>query len=51
MPSLDYLEAARDIAQQYGAAVHMDRARMFNAAIGFGIALAADSDLLSGGDL
>ena len=37
VPSLDYLKAARDVAEQYGAAVHMDGARMFNAAVALGV--------------
>ena len=37
VPSLDYLAAAREAAERHGAAVHMDGARLFNAAIALGV--------------
>ena len=37
VPSLDYLDAARDAAMRHGAAVHMDGARIFNAAVALGV--------------
>ena len=37
VPSLDYLGAARDAAARHGAAVHMDGARIFNAAVALGV--------------
>lgn len=41
VPPLGYLEAARDAAGRAGAAVHIDGARIFNAAVALGVPVSA----------
>ncbi|OWT74336.1 MULTISPECIES: low specificity L-threonine aldolase [unclassified Achromobacter] len=38
VPSLDYMRAVREIAAAHGSAVHLDGARLFNAAVALGVA-------------
>ncbi|HSW19561.1 MAG TPA: threonine aldolase family protein, partial [Ramlibacter sp.] len=37
VPSLDYMKALRDLAHEAGAPVHLDGARLFNAALALGV--------------